>query len=52
MSDSRHDGLRELYWSFARRLEAEPEMGIDGMRGVFEQWHLATAEPDGDHQAS
>jgi monoterpene epsilon-lactone hydrolase len=47
MSDSTDDGLRELYESFARRLEAEPEMGIEGIRGVFEQWHLATAEPAG-----
>lgn len=42
MSD---DGLRELYASFAQRLAADPDMGIDGMRGVFEQWHLATEEP-------
>ncbi|MFE9606869.1 alpha/beta hydrolase [Streptomyces hokutonensis] len=45
MSDSQDDGLRELYASFTRRLEAEPEMSIDGMRALFEQWHLATAEP-------
>jgi monoterpene epsilon-lactone hydrolase len=47
MSDSQDDGLRELYESFARRLEAEPEMGIEGMRSVFEEWHLATTEPAG-----
>ena len=41
------DDVRDLYASFTRRLELEPEMSIDGMRDLFEQWHLATAEPSG-----
>lgn len=41
------DELRDLYASFTRRLQAEPEMGIDGMRDLFEQWHLGAAEPEG-----
>jgi epsilon-lactone hydrolase len=40
------DELRDLYASFSRRLEAEPEMSIDGMRDLFEQWHRGAAEPD------
>lgn len=41
------DELRELYASFTRRLQDEPEMSIDGMRDLFEQWHLGAAEPEG-----
>jgi epsilon-lactone hydrolase len=47
--DNKHalpnDETRDLYASFSRRLQLEPEMSIDGMRDLFEQWHLATAEP-------
>jgi epsilon-lactone hydrolase len=39
------DPLRELYSSFTRELTSQPEMSTDGMRAVFERWHLATAEP-------
>ena len=41
------DELRDLYASFTRRLQDEPEMGISAMRDLFEQWHLGAAEPEG-----
>jgi len=41
------DEVRDLYASFVRRMIQEPEMSIDAMRDLFDQWHQATAEPGG-----
>ncbi|MDN5915682.1 MAG: alpha/beta hydrolase [Pseudonocardia sp.] len=39
--------LAELYRSWNRRINANPEMDIDTQRDVFEEWHLPTREPTG-----
>jgi len=43
---SLEDPLRTLYAGFAQRMDDDPEMAVDAMRDVFEQWHQGTAEPD------
>ena len=47
MPTKESDALRALYASWAERLHANPEMGLDAMRDIFEAWHLPTAEPEG-----
>jgi acetyl esterase/lipase len=39
--------LTELYRDWVARLGARPDMDLPTMRDMFEQWHLATAEPSG-----
>jgi acetyl esterase/lipase len=47
MPTKESDALRALYAGWAERLHANPEMGLDAMRDIFEAWHLPTAEPEG-----
>jgi len=44
--ESPGDELRDLYASFTQRLAAEPALDIEGMRDLFERWHLGCAEPE------
>jgi acetyl esterase/lipase len=37
--------LRDLYADWTARMAADPEMGLPGMRAVFEEWHRPTIEP-------
>lgn len=41
------DVLRRLYAGWSERMAANPEMGMDDMRSMFDEWHQATAEPEG-----
>jgi acetyl esterase/lipase len=41
--------LADLYRSWVARMAADPEMDLPTMRSMFEEWHLATAEPAGVH---
>jgi acetyl esterase/lipase len=43
------DHLRELYRGFSQRLARTPDMGVEAMRDLFDQWQQATAEPAGVH---
>lgn len=36
-----------LYRSWAARMAAQPEMDLDTLRDLFDEWHLLTAEPVG-----
>ena len=40
------DCLRELYQGWTDRMTANPEMGIEDLRSLFDEWHQATAEPE------
>jgi acetyl esterase/lipase len=39
--------LTDLYQTWAKRLADNPEMDLPTMTGLFEEWHLATPEPEG-----
>jgi len=39
--------LRDLYAGWLQRLGANPEMDIDTVRDIFEEWHLPTLEAPG-----
>jgi acetyl esterase/lipase len=39
--------LSTLYQSWVQRMAANPQMDIDTLRDLFEEWHLPTAEPTG-----
>ena len=41
------DCMRELYQSWTDRMTANPEMGIEDLRSLFDEWHQATGEPEG-----
>jgi monoterpene epsilon-lactone hydrolase len=47
MASTESTFLRELYADWTARMAANPEMGLAGMRAVFEEWHLPTLEPPG-----
>lgn len=37
--------LADLYTDWSSRMAADPDMSLPVMRDMFEEWHLATAEP-------
>lgn len=39
------DCLRDLYRGWSERMAANPEMGLEDMRSMFDDWHQVTAEP-------
>jgi len=39
--------LRALYKDWSERMAANPAMTIAELRGIFEEWHQATREPEG-----
>ena len=41
------DFLRALYKSWSDRMAASPALTIAELRGLFEEWHQATREPEG-----
>lgn len=41
------DFLRSLYASWSERMAANPAMTIAELRGLFEEWHQPTREPEG-----
>jgi monoterpene epsilon-lactone hydrolase len=46
MASTQAEALKTLYQSWVERMAANPEMGLPEMRDMFEEWHLATAEPE------
>src|SRR5882757_2186050 len=40
------DFLRALYKSWSERMSANPAMTITELRGLFDEWHQATGEPE------
>jgi epsilon-lactone hydrolase len=40
------DFLRALYKSWSERMAANPAMTITELRGLFDEWHQATSEPE------
>lgn len=47
MASAQAEMLKDLYKGWVARMGANPEMGLDEMRDLFEEWHLPTAEPEG-----
>jgi acetyl esterase/lipase len=45
MASTESTYLRDLYADWSTRMAANPEMGLAGMRAIFEEWHLPTVEP-------
>jgi acetyl esterase/lipase len=39
--------IKRLYGSWAERMAAQPDMDLETLRDIFEEWHLLTAEPEG-----
>jgi acetyl esterase/lipase len=44
---SEADFLRALYQGWSDRMAANPAMGIADLRGLFDEWHQPTLEPEG-----
>ena len=42
MASTQSDYLKDLYKSWAARMGAEPQMELDTLRDMFEDWHLPT----------
>ncbi|MPY93572.1 MAG: alpha/beta hydrolase fold domain-containing protein [Acidimicrobiia bacterium] len=47
MASTQSAYLKDLYASWASRMAAQPEMDLDTLRDLFEEWHLPTVEPTG-----
>lgn len=47
MASQQAEYLKTLYRGWADRMAANPEMDLDSLRDLFEEWHLPTAEPEG-----
>lgn len=47
MASPQSEHLKALYSGWAKRMAAQPEMDLDTLRDMFEEWHLATVEPEG-----
>lgn len=41
------DCMRALYQGWTTRMTANPEMGLEDLRSMFDEWHQATGEPEG-----
>lgn len=46
MASKESDYLRALYQNWMDRMTANPEMGIDDMRALFDEWAKPTMEPE------
>lgn len=40
------DYLRALYQRWSERMAADPDMTIDALRSLFDEWHMPTLEPE------
>lgn len=47
MVSQESDYLRALYQNWADRMTANPEMDIEGLRALFDEWAKPTMEPEG-----
>lgn len=47
MATKESDFLRALYQNWSERMAANPEMSIEGLRSLFDEWGKATSEPEG-----
>jgi len=47
MASTQAEQIKTLYRSWGRRMAANPNMDIDTLRDLFEEWHMLTAEPAG-----
>lgn len=47
MASAESTYLTDLYADWSARMAADPEMGLPALRDLFEEWHLATVEPEG-----
>jgi epsilon-lactone hydrolase len=47
MASAEAERIKDLYRSWVRRMGANPDMDLETMRDMFEQWHLIAAEPEG-----
>ena len=47
MASTQSEELKTLYRSWIAAFSANPEMGLDEMRRMFEHWGDVTAEPGG-----
>lgn len=47
MASKQAESIKSLYRGWVVRMNADPEMDLDTMRDMFEEWHLLTAEPPG-----
>ena len=47
MASKESDYLRALYQNWMERMTANPEMGLDDMRALFDEWSKPTMEPEG-----
>lgn len=46
MASEQSDFLRALYQNWSDRMASNPEMGLDDMRALFDEWGKATLEPE------
>lgn len=46
MATTEAEAIKELYGNWARRMAANPEMDLDTLRNLFDEWHLPTKEPE------
>lgn len=47
MASKESDYLRNLYQSWSDRMAANPDMTLDDMRDLFDEWEKPTKEPEG-----
>jgi monoterpene epsilon-lactone hydrolase len=47
MSSSENDFLKNLYLTWSDRMAANPNMTLDDMRDLFDEWEKCTKEPQG-----
>ncbi len=47
MANKESDFLRTLYQNWSERMAADPEMSIEGLRALFDEWGKATLEAEG-----
>jgi epsilon-lactone hydrolase len=47
MASSQSDQLKTLYRNWAAAMKAKPQMSLDELRQMFDQWGSTTGEPDG-----
>jgi epsilon-lactone hydrolase len=47
MATKAAEQVKTLFRSWGKRMAANPEMDLDTMRDLFEEWHQLTAEPTG-----
>jgi monoterpene epsilon-lactone hydrolase len=47
MASNQSELIKQLYGSWVERMAARPDMDLETLRDMFEEWHLLTAEPEG-----